>query len=82
LDCLQDAGTWKIIDRLVSTNVVDSKWVFCIKKNTNGTIDKYKTCLVACGFTQVYGVNYYETFTPVAKLTSIQSILAIAARND
>jgi len=55
----------------VSTNVVDSKWVFHIKQNANGSIDKYKAHLVAHSFTQVYGVDYYETFAPIAKLASI-----------
>ena len=82
LEALREAGTWEIVERPASTNVVDSKWVFRIKKNADGSIDKYKAHLVARGFTQVYGVNYYETFAPVAKLTSIRSILTIATRND
>jgi hypothetical protein len=62
--------------------VVGSIWVFRIKRKADGTIDKYKTRLVARGFTQIYGVDYFTTYSPVAKLTSFRTILAIAARHD
>jgi len=64
------------------TNFVDSKWIFKIKKNTVGEINKYKARLVAHGFTQVYGVDYYETYTPVACLASLRLILALATCHD
>ncbi|KAL1939585.1 hypothetical protein VTO73DRAFT_9896 [Trametes versicolor] len=75
-------GTWEIVDHPRTRNVVQSKWVLRIKKNAAGEIDKYKACLVMCGFTQVYGVDYYETLEPVAKLSSIRLLLASAVRND
>ena len=56
-----------------------SKWVFRIKRKANGTIDKYKACLVTHGFTQIFGVDYFSTYSPIAKLTSFRTILAIAA---
>jgi Reverse transcriptase (RNA-dependent DNA polymerase) len=55
--------------------------VLWIKKNAAGEIEKYKACLVARGFTQVYGVDYYETYTPVAKLAMFWLITMITARN-
>lgn len=75
-------GTWEIVDRPRTGNVVDPKWVLRVKKNAAGEINKYKVRLVARGFMQVYGVDYYETFAPVAKLSSFRLILAIATRND
>ena len=74
-------GTWRLVKGPPNTNVVDSKWVLQIKKNSAGEINKYKARLVAKGFTQIYGVDYYETYAPVARLTSFRLLLAIAARN-
>jgi hypothetical protein len=77
---LKKAGTWNLIERPANTNVVNCKWVFRIKKNSEGGIEKYKARLVARGFTQIYGVDYFETFAPVAKLASIRTILAISPK--
>ena len=66
----------------MGTNVVSCKWVFKIKKNTVGEIDKYKVWLVTRGFTQQYGVDYNEIYTPVAHLASLHLILAIAAHHN
>ena len=81
LENLKAAGIWEIVERPEGINVVDSKWVFRMKKDAKGKVIKWKARLVARGFTQIYGVNYFETFAPVARLVSIQIILAIAARN-
>jgi len=82
LENLKAAGTWGVVERPENTNIVDSKWVFRLKKDAEGRIVKWKARLVARGFTQVYGVDYFETFAPVARLASIRTILAIAARNN
>jgi hypothetical protein len=63
---LEANGTWELIERPSGVNVVDCEWVLRIKKNAAGEIKKYKACLVARGFTQVYGVDFYETYAPVA----------------
>jgi len=79
---LEHAGTWQTVQRPHNKNVVGSKWVFCVKCKADGSVNKYKARLVARGFTQIYGVDYFDTYSPVAKLSSIQLILAIAARYD
>ena len=79
---LEDAGTWETVPRPTGRNIVGSKWVFRIKRKADGSVDKYKARLVARGFTQIYGTDYFETYSPVAKLTSFRAILALAARQD
>jgi hypothetical protein len=58
---------------------VTSKWIYKIKHVVNGSIEKYKERFVARGFSQIKGVDYDENFAPVARYTSIRSILALAA---
>ena len=79
---LEDAGTWTTVPKPPGKNVVGSKWVFRIKRKADGTIEKYKARLVARGFTQRPGIDYFDTFSPVARLASFRAILAMAARND
>lgn len=55
------------------------KWVFIVKFKANGSIDIYKTRLVAKGFTQTYGIGYWETSTPMAKMNTMQVLLSLAA---
>ena len=75
-------GTWEIVARPSTGNMVDSKWVLRIKKNAAGEVEKYKARLVARGFTQIHGVDYFDTFAPTAHLSSFRLILAIATRNN
>ena len=80
LSTLKQARTWETVPRPKDKNVVNCKWVYWTKYKSDGAVDKHKVRLVARGFTQVYGVDYLETYSPVAKLASLQTILALAAR--
>src|SRR6266404_6052396 len=79
LDC---AGTWSDVPQPTHKNIVGSKWVYHIKRKADSMIQKYKARLVAHGFTQIYGIDYYHMYSPVARLTSICFLLAMAARHD
>jgi len=76
---LEQANTWHTVLRRDNANIVGSKWVFHIKRMADGSIDKHKAHLIAWGFMQVYGLDYFNTYSPVARLTSIRLILVIAA---
>ena len=71
-----------VIGTVFGVTVVRSKWVFCAKKDAAGNIVRHKVHLVAQGFSQVPGVDYFDTYAPVAKLTSICTVLALATRLD
>lgn len=74
--------TWNLIERPKNQTFVDNKWVFKVKKNPGDSVDRYKARLLARGFTQEYGVNYFETFSPVVRFTSITIILVIASNRN
>ncbi|XP_019053099.1 PREDICTED: uncharacterized protein LOC109114615 [Nelumbo nucifera] len=70
-------GTWELVPYDASMNVVGSKWVFKIKRHLDGSIDRYKARLVSQGFTQVPGVDFTKTFSPVVKPATVCTILAL-----
>jgi hypothetical protein len=73
-------NVWEIVPRLKSKDVVSSKWLFKIKHVAYGSIEKYKAIFFAHGFSQKEGIDYEETFTHVARYTSIITIIALAAK--
>ncbi len=70
LATLKKASTWKLEAPPPEANVIGSKWVFKAKKDTIGNIAHYKAQLVAQGFSQIGGVDYDDTYAPVAKMAS------------
>jgi len=82
LETLCLAGTWELAEAPVRLNIIGSKWVFRAKKDAAGNVIWYKTRLIAQGFSQVPGVNYFDMFAPIAKLAAIHSVLAMAAAED
>jgi len=80
LETLRQA--WKLTEAPPDANIVSSKWVFRAKKDAAGNIICYKAHLVAQGFFQVPGVDYFNMFAPIAKLAAIQSVLMMAAAED
>ena len=64
---LKKNETWEVMELPRRKKPLGCKWVFTLKYRTNGTIERYKAHLVAKGFIQTYGIDYTETFAPVAK---------------
>jgi len=78
LSALHNSGTWELVPLLSGKSIVGCKWVFAIKVGPDGTIDCLKACLVAKGYTQIFRLDYGDTFFPVEKMISIRLFIAIA----
>ena len=82
LDSLTEHQTWEVVPRPQGRRVIGSKWVYHVKYDADGNISRYKARLVACGFTQVHGIDYTETFAPVTRLETLRLLLALAVQKD
>ncbi len=77
---LMESGTWQLVPPPADRKLVSCKWLLRKKFNADGSISRYKARLVARGFTQVPGMDYNETFSPVLRITSFRALLATAAQ--
>lgn len=75
---IEENNTWELMDLPEGAKVIGVKWIFKTKLNERGEIDKFKSRLVAKGYHQKQGVDFYEVFAPVARWDTMRSILALA----
>ena len=82
LDMLSEKGTWQLVDLPPGRKAIGNRWVFTKKFDEHGNLSRYKARLVTQGFSQIPGQDYSETFSPVMRLDSLRTLIALAAMLD
>ena len=82
ISALNKNETWEKCDLPKGKKTVGCRWIYTIKFLADCTVERYKVRLVAQDYTQTYGVDYFETFSPVAKIDTIRVLFSIAANKD
>ncbi|XP_039688543.1 uncharacterized protein [Medicago truncatula] len=79
LSALHKTNTWELVPLPFGKRAIGSRWVYEIKTKSDGSVERYKARLVAKGFAQQYGMDYEETYAPVAKMTTIHTLIVVAS---
>ena len=81
MDSIEKNDTWDLVDLPNDKNLIGVKWAYKTKVNEKGEIDRFKARLVAKGFSQQPGIDFGETFSPVARLDTVRAVIATTAQN-
>lgn len=76
---LKENSTWSLVELPAGRKAISNHWIYCVKRNAEGEISRYKARLVVRGFSQREGIDFNETFSPVARFDTIRTVLSIAA---
>lgn len=82
MNMIEKNQTWELVRRPSDKPVIGVKWVYKTKLNLDGSVQKNKARLVAKGYAQKPGIDYNETFAPMARLDTIRTLIALAAKNN
>ena len=81
IECIEKNQTWELVDVPTDKDLIGVKWIYKTKQDANGNVQNHKARMVARGFTQQPGIEFNETFAPVARINIVRIVLAIVAQN-
>ena len=79
MQALSKNETWDLVPHSPHKKAIGCRWIYKVKYNVDGSVNRYKARLVAKGYAQTHGVDYEETFAPVEKMTIVRTVIALAS---